>query len=97
MSSLAGISSGPVALSTSSALSAVRTVDSLRVRSDITVSERMHALFSTAMSIVNTEAKNLLNRSAIPAGVSALTLEGFCDWSAEEFGTVAMETWPGMG
>ena len=50
----------------------------------------MHALFSTAMSIVNTEAKQLLNRSAIPAGVSALTLEGFCDWSAEESGTVAV-------
>ena len=97
MSSLAGISFGPVALSTSSALSAVRTVDSLRVRSDITVSERMHAVLSTALSIVNTEAKNLLNRSAIPAGVSALTLEGFCDWSAEESGTVAMEIWPGIG
>ena len=61
------------------------------------MSERMHAVFSTALSIVNTEAKNLLNRSAIPAGVSALTLEGLCDWSAEESGTVAMETWPGIG
>ena len=97
MSNLAGISSGPVALPTSSALSAARTVDSLRVRSDIIVSERMHAVFSTALSIVNTEAKKLLNRSAIPAGVSALTLEGFCDWSAEESGTVTMETWPRMG
>ena len=61
------------------------------------MSERMHAVFSTALSIVNTEAKKLLNRSAIPAGVSALTLEGFCDWSAEESGTVTMETWPGRG
>ena len=72
-------------------------MDSLRVRSDIIVSERMHTVFSTALSIVNTEAKNLLNRSAIPAGVSALTLEGFCDWSAEEPRTVAMEAWPGIG
>ena len=69
----------------------------LKVRSDITVSERMHAVFSTALSIVNTEAKNLLNRSAIPAGVSALNLEGFCDWSAGESGTVTMKTWSGMG
>ena len=52
----------------------------------------MHAVFSTALSIVNTEAKKLLNRSAIPAGVSALTLEWFCDWSAEESGRVTMET-----
>ena len=86
MSNLAGISSGPVALPTSSALSAARIVDSLRVRSDITVSERMHAVFSTALSIVNTEAKKLLNRSAIPAGVSALTLKGFCDWSKKSLG-----------
>ena len=75
-----------MALPTSSALSAATTVHSLRVRSDITVSERMHAVFSTALSMVNTEAKKLLNRSAIPAGVSALTLECFFDWSAEESG-----------
>ena len=86
-----------MALPTSSTLNAARIVDSLRVRSDITVSERMHAVFSTALSIVNTEAKKLLNRSAIPVGVSALTLEGFCDWSAEESGTVTRETWPRMG
>ena len=92
LSNLAGISSGPVALPTSSALSTARTVDSLRVRSDIIVSERMHAVFSSALSIVNTEAKNLLNRSAILGGVSARTIERFCDWSAEE-----SETWPGMG
>lgn len=84
-------------LPTSSALSAVRTVDSSRVRSDIIVSERMHAVISTTLSIVSTEAKNLLNRSAIPTGVSALTLDGFCDRSVEESGAVAMETWPGMG
>ena len=83
MSNLAEISSGPVALPPASAVSAARTLDSLRVRSHITLSERIHAVFSTALSIVNAEAKNLLNRSAIPAGVSALTLEGFCDWSAE--------------
>ena len=81
-----------MALPTSSALNAARIVDSLRVRSDITVSKRMHAVFSTALSIVNTEAKKLLNRSAIPAGVSALTLEWFCDWLAEESGRVTMET-----
>ena len=74
-----------------------RTEDPWRVRSDITVSERVHAVFSTGLSIVNTEEKNLLNRSAIPADVSALTLEGFFDWSAEESGTVAVETWPGKG
>ena len=56
----------------------------------------MHAVFSTALSIVNTEAK-LLNRSTIPATVSALTLEGFFEWSADESGTVAMEIWPGKG
>ena len=95
LSNLAGISSGPVALPTSSALSAARTVDLMRVRSDITLSERMHAVFSTVLSIVNTEAKNLLNRSAIPAGVSARTVERFYDWSAKESGTVVMETWPG--
>ena len=61
------------------------------------MSERMYAVFSTALPIVNTEAKNLLNRSAIPADVSALNLEGFCDWSAEESWTVTMETWSGMG
>ena len=60
------------------------------------MSERMHAVFSTALSIVNTEAK-LLNRSTIPASVSALTLEGFFEWSADESGTVAMEIWPGKG
>ena len=97
LSNLAEISSGPVALPTSSALSATRTVDSLRVRSDTTVSERMHVVFSTALSIVNTEAKNLLNRSAIPADVSALTLEGFCDWSAEKSETVVTETWHYFG
>ena len=57
----------------------------------------MHPVFSTALSIVNTEAKNLLNRATIPASVSALTLEGFFEWSADESGTVAMETWPGKG
>ena len=97
LSNLAEISSGPVALPTASAVSAARNLDSLRVRSHITLSERIHAVFSTALSIVNAEAKNLLNRSAIPAGVSALNLEGFCDWSAEESGTVTMETWSGMG
>ena len=56
----------------------------------------MNAVFSTALSIVNTEAK-LLNRSTIPASVSALTLEGFFEWSADESGTVAMEIWPGKG
>ena len=60
------------------------------------MSERMYAVFSTALSIVNTEAKNLLNRSTIPAGLSALTHEGFFDWSAENSGTFSMETWPGM-
>ena len=65
-----------MALPTSSALSAARNLDSLRVRSDITLSERMHAVFSTALSIVNTEAKNLLNRSAIPAGVSVTFVTG---------------------
>lgn len=57
----------------------------------------MHAVFSTALSIVNTEAKYLLNRSAIRAGVSAFTLGEFCDWSADESRTVAMETCSGMG
>ena len=56
----------------------------------------MHAVFSTLLSIVNTEAK-LLNRSTIPARVSALTLEGFFEWSADESETVAMEIWPGKG
>ena len=59
----AGISSGPVALPTSSALSVAGNMDSLRVRLDITVSKRMHALFSTALSMVNTEAKNLVSYS----------------------------------
>ena len=43
LSNLAGISSSLVAFLTSSALSAATTVHSLRVWSDITVSERMHA------------------------------------------------------
>ena len=75
-----------MALLTSSAFSAARTVDSLKVRSNIAVPERMNAVFSTTLSIVNTEAKKLLNRSAIPAGVSALTLKGFCDWSKKSLG-----------
>ena len=51
-----------MALPTSSALNAARIVDSLRVGSDIIVSERMHDVFSTALSIVNTEAKTTVKQ-----------------------------------